>query len=186
MGKKYWILEWVAYPFSSGSSWPRNLTGVSCIAGGFFTSWAIRKMGPGFLQKRDDSCHLKQNCPGFRNGVSQALGASGNSLWWSWPPPRRRHSWPSALGWPQPMSSQHLGGQPDENSVGCSSLWPECPPDGVGRAAGRLWPCSPETLFLPSSPWPGRRSRRGWCDNSTSTAGPRLGSRPRAKAWLTS
>ena len=25
------ILEWVAYPFSSGSSWPRNWTGVSCI-----------------------------------------------------------------------------------------------------------------------------------------------------------
>ena len=37
------ILEWVAYPFSRGSSWPRNRTRVSCIAGGFFTSWAIRK-----------------------------------------------------------------------------------------------------------------------------------------------
>ena len=36
------ILEWVAYPFSSGSSWPRNWTRVSCIAGGFFTNWAIR------------------------------------------------------------------------------------------------------------------------------------------------
>ena len=35
------ILEWVACPFSSRSSWPRNQTGVSCIAGGFFTSWAI-------------------------------------------------------------------------------------------------------------------------------------------------
>ena len=32
------ILEWVAMPFSSGSSPPRNQTGVSCIAGGFFTS----------------------------------------------------------------------------------------------------------------------------------------------------
>ena len=31
-------LEWVAYPFSSRSSWPRNWTGVSCIAGGFFTN----------------------------------------------------------------------------------------------------------------------------------------------------
>ena len=30
------ILEWVAYPFSSGSFQPRNLTGVSCIAGRFF------------------------------------------------------------------------------------------------------------------------------------------------------
>ena len=34
------ILEWVAFPFSRGSSWPRNWTGVSCIAVGFFTSWA--------------------------------------------------------------------------------------------------------------------------------------------------
>ena len=37
------ILEWVAYPFSSRSSRPKNLTGVSCIAGGFFTNWAIRE-----------------------------------------------------------------------------------------------------------------------------------------------
>ena len=32
------ILEWVACPFSSGSSWPRSWTRVSCIAGGFFTN----------------------------------------------------------------------------------------------------------------------------------------------------
>ena len=37
------ILESVAYPFSSRSSWPRNGTGVSCIAGGFFTNWAMRE-----------------------------------------------------------------------------------------------------------------------------------------------
>ena len=37
------ILEWVAYPFSSSSSWSRNRTGVSCIAGGFFTNWVIRE-----------------------------------------------------------------------------------------------------------------------------------------------
>ena len=36
-------LEWVAYPFSGGSSWPRNRTRVSCIAGGFFTNGAIRE-----------------------------------------------------------------------------------------------------------------------------------------------
>ena len=34
------ILEWVAYPFSNRSSWSRNQTGVSCIAGRFFTKWA--------------------------------------------------------------------------------------------------------------------------------------------------
>ena len=37
-------LEWGVYPFSSRSSWPRNRTGVSCIAGGFFTSWVTRKL----------------------------------------------------------------------------------------------------------------------------------------------
>ena len=37
------ILEWVAYPFSRGSSQPRRWTRVSCIAGGFFTNWAIRE-----------------------------------------------------------------------------------------------------------------------------------------------
>ena len=37
------ILEWVASPFSRGSSRPRNQTGVSCIAGGLFTNSAIRE-----------------------------------------------------------------------------------------------------------------------------------------------
>ena len=37
------ILEWVAFPFFRGSSWPRNLTRVSCIAGGSFTNWDIRE-----------------------------------------------------------------------------------------------------------------------------------------------
>ena len=36
------ILQWVD-PFSRGSSSPRNETRVSCIAGGFFTSWATRE-----------------------------------------------------------------------------------------------------------------------------------------------
>ena len=35
------ILEWVAYPFSRGSSWPKNKTGISCIADRFFTNWAM-------------------------------------------------------------------------------------------------------------------------------------------------
>ena len=37
------IQEWVAYHFSSRSSWPRNWTRVSCIAGRFFVNWAIRE-----------------------------------------------------------------------------------------------------------------------------------------------
>ena len=38
------ILEWVAYPFSRGSSQLRNRTGVSCIEGRFFTNWAVREV----------------------------------------------------------------------------------------------------------------------------------------------
>ena len=37
------ILEWVAIPFSRGSSQPRNQTQVSLIAGGFFSSSATRE-----------------------------------------------------------------------------------------------------------------------------------------------
>ena len=35
------ILQWVAIPFSRGYSWPRNRILISCIAGWFFTIWAI-------------------------------------------------------------------------------------------------------------------------------------------------
>ena len=35
------MLKWVADPFSRASFWSRNRTGVSCIAGRFFTNWAI-------------------------------------------------------------------------------------------------------------------------------------------------
>ena len=37
------VLEWVAFPFSGGSSQPRDQTQVSRIADRFFTSWATRK-----------------------------------------------------------------------------------------------------------------------------------------------
>ena len=38
------ILEWIAFPFSRGSSQPRDWTQVSCIAGRFSTSWATREV----------------------------------------------------------------------------------------------------------------------------------------------
>ena len=37
-------IEVEAYPFSRGTSWPKNQIRVSCIAGGFFTSWATREV----------------------------------------------------------------------------------------------------------------------------------------------
>ena len=37
------ILKWVVYLFSRGFFGPRKQTGVSCIAGGFFTSCSTRE-----------------------------------------------------------------------------------------------------------------------------------------------
>ena len=37
------ILDWAAFPFSRGFSQPRNQSRVSCIAGRFFTNWALRE-----------------------------------------------------------------------------------------------------------------------------------------------
>ena len=37
------LLEWVAIPFSRGSSLPWDWTWVSCISGRFFTIWATRE-----------------------------------------------------------------------------------------------------------------------------------------------
>ena len=37
------IQEWVAFPFSRGSSQPRGWIWVSHLAGGFFTNWATRE-----------------------------------------------------------------------------------------------------------------------------------------------
>ena len=38
------ILERVSISFSRGTSWPRDWTCVSCIAGRFFTCWAFREV----------------------------------------------------------------------------------------------------------------------------------------------
>ena len=37
------ILEWVAFPYSRGSSQPRDQAQASHIEGRFFTSWATRE-----------------------------------------------------------------------------------------------------------------------------------------------
>ena len=54
------ILEWVAIPFSRGSSWPRDGTWVSRMAGRFFTVWATITV----WATREAQCHqeLLPNC----------------------------------------------------------------------------------------------------------------------------
>ena len=66
------ILEWVAYPFSSRSSRPRNRTGVSCIAGRFFTNWATRKAHKLIKVKVAQLCPALQDSMGYTvHGILQ-------------------------------------------------------------------------------------------------------------------
>ena len=66
--------EWVAMPFSRGSSWPRERTWVSCMARRLFTIWATKAESinkivlPHFpvVQNQTLFCHqLHQNQNGF-------------------------------------------------------------------------------------------------------------------------
>ena len=59
------IQGWIAYHFSSGSSQPRNQTGVFCIAGGFFSNWAgkskpYRQQYIWILKNREFVQHLEK------------------------------------------------------------------------------------------------------------------------------
>ena len=81
-----WILEWVAYPFSRGSSQPRNWTRVSCTVGGFFTSWATREIlkqgGEGIWGKKGREIII---CKGPVGGPEGQFG--GIKVWWPpWSP----------------------------------------------------------------------------------------------------
>ena len=72
-------LEWVAYPFSNRSSQPRNRTGVSCIAGGFFTSWATtvaEKIKEIKMWKTDRCCLVTKLYPTLCNPMYCSLPGS--------------------------------------------------------------------------------------------------------------
>ena len=66
------ILEWVAFPFSRGSSQPRDQTQASHIAGGFFTSWATRGAKPSVIFLT------------LRAGVPNLQDLMPDDLRWSW------------------------------------------------------------------------------------------------------
>ena len=66
------ILEWVAVSSSRGSSWPRDLTRVSGIAGRFFTVWATR-----------EALNVPNISKYFLKGQKKVLAVKGNK-WISW------------------------------------------------------------------------------------------------------
>ena len=63
------ILEWVAFPFSRGSSKPRDWTQVSCIAGRAFTNWATRE-APVLKSDYHCCCSVPQSCLTLCNSVN--------------------------------------------------------------------------------------------------------------------
>ena len=67
-------LEWVAIPFSRGSSWSRDWTWVSCTAGRFFIIWAISSVQFSCSVVSDslrphESQHARSPCPSPTPGV---------------------------------------------------------------------------------------------------------------------
>ena len=57
------ILEWSAISFSRGSSWPRDQTWVSCIAGRFFSNWATRGIFESWTMKKAECLRIDaSNC----------------------------------------------------------------------------------------------------------------------------
>ena len=62
-------LEWIVIPFSRGSSWPKDWTWVSCMAGRFLTVWATREAHEKPLQweaweMQLEKTHAQQQRPG--------------------------------------------------------------------------------------------------------------------------
>ena len=76
------ILEWVACPFSSRSSWPRNRTRVSCIAGWFFTNWAIRN--PYFCKCQVMLCPLPIMSIFLRGGENKLQASQARKRKYQW------------------------------------------------------------------------------------------------------
>ena len=59
------VMEWIAISFSRGSSWPRNRTWVSRVAGRRFTIWATRE----YSNQASDLTHSNHSLPpwGLKN-----------------------------------------------------------------------------------------------------------------------
>ena len=147
------ILEWVAIPCSSRSSWRRDRTQVSCIAGRFFTIWAPREapevtcLGPVIM-----FIVLLLVCLWGQKGISLLLQL--RAFWPSWVWENQKISLKETLI----KSQQHCfvlwwgarrKGVPTQWALKASPTgWPQRLPDGAGwsgregegRMEGRFHP----------------------------------------------
>ena len=71
------ILQWIAIPFSRGSSQPRNWTRVSHTAGRFFTSWATREAPLREMEENQRCCSS-----GRRSLAPECWGSCGLRFMW--------------------------------------------------------------------------------------------------------
>ena len=77
------VLEWVAISFSRGSSWPRDWTWVSHIAGRCFTLWATREAPYlSAIANNTSNMDLQISLSGFISlgYVLRSAGSSGSSM----------------------------------------------------------------------------------------------------------
>ena len=86
-------LEWIAFPFSRGSSQPRDRTHVSCIGRRVLYQWATREAHvspPLFLQLSflSSLCHFQRKAPRKKKKVL-----------WPWWEQRKAHRDPVRVKW---------------------------------------------------------------------------------------
>ena len=84
------VLKWVAFPFSRESSQPRNQTRVSCIAGRFFTNWAMREAYVPLKGTRTPWTNGRK-CLGFTRNIygSESKWSIANLKGFHWPKKER-------------------------------------------------------------------------------------------------
>ena len=131
------ILEWVAISFSRGSSWPRNRTRVSWIAGRWFTDWAMRKW-----KKKTE---VAQSCPTLCDPWTVAYQVPP-SMWFS-----RQEYW-NGLPFPFPGDLRNSGIEPRSPTFQADTLTSE-PPGKPNLSNNRKILPDPLPVWLFSTPW---------------------------------
>ena len=96
------ILEWVAIPFSKGSSQSRDRTWVSCISGRFFPSRATRKPTPliNYNTNSDEDKNDTKIITYYKQHRASLVVQMVKNL------PATRDTWAQSLDWEDPLEKE--------------------------------------------------------------------------------